>query len=101
MKLTDPQIGEIEKATGVGPLPADIPFMPQLVEAFGDHTFYLSDQGLIVWEWLDGPEAEGLPVVAVKLAGWSDADKTSLSPQAPEVTEMVLSLAPQPDGGEA
>lgn len=101
MKLTDPQIGAIEKTTGVGPLPADIPFMPQLIDAFGEHTFYLSDQGLIIWEWLDGPETEGQPVVAVKLAGWADDDKTTLSPQSPEVTEMVLNLVPRPDPGDA
>lgn len=92
MKLDSDQVGTIRSGVGADPIPDAHAVMPDLVSAFGEHTFYLDQAGLVVWEWLYGPEAEKQPVVAVKLAGWADEKKTTLEPHKPEVTDTVVEL---------
>ncbi len=93
MKLDSDQVGTIRHGVGADPIPNAHAVMPDLVSAFGEHTFYLDQAGLVVWEWLYGPEADNQPVVAVKLAGWADENKTTLEPHDPEVTDTVVDLA--------
>jgi len=94
VKLDINQIGQIESLMGVNPMPEDHPVVKDLNSAFGEHTFYLSEEGLVIWEWLEGPETDGQPVVAVILAGWVDEEKSSLTPHPPKVTELIIPLAP-------
>lgn len=101
MKLTATQIDRIQEVTGVEPVPEQFPPMEELVDFFGDHTFYLSHEGLVIWEWLEGPEADGQPVIAVILAGWTDEEHSTLAPQRPAATDFVIKLAPKPDGSFA
>ena len=94
MKLDINQIGRIESLMGVLPMPDDHPVVGDLNSAFGEHTYYLSEEGLVIWEWLEGPETDGSPVVAVILAGWTDEERSSLSSHQPKVTELIIPLAP-------
>jgi hypothetical protein len=94
VKLDINQIGQIESLMGVKPMPDDHPVVEDLNTAFGEHTFYLSEEGLVIWEWLEGPETDGLPIVAVILAGWTDEEKSSLASHQPRVTELIIPLAP-------
>ncbi len=94
MKLDINQIGRIESLMGINPMPDDHPGMEDFSAAFGEHTFYLSEEGLVIWEWLEGPETDGLPIVAVILAGWVDEKKSSLTSHQPRITEIILPLAP-------
>lgn len=92
MKLSGEQVGTIRTGVGAEPIPETHTVMSDLVSVFGEHTFYLDQSGLVIWEWLYGPEAEKQPVVAVKVAGWSDETKTTLEPHEPEVTDTVVEL---------
>ncbi|MGF1640366.1 MAG: hypothetical protein ACFCUO_05405 [Rhodospirillales bacterium] len=96
MKLDSSQIDQIEVLIGVQPMPENHPVIDDLTAAFGEHTFYLSEEGLVIWEWLEGPDTDGQPVVAVVLAAWIDDEKSSLQTHQPKVTEFVIPLAPIP-----
>ena len=93
MKLTADQIGEIEKRIGALPIPEDNPVMPHLHSNFGEHTYYLSDDGLIVWEALenDGGEA-GVSICPVQLASWVDDEKTRMEPHEPRPIDAVMTI---------
>lgn len=93
MKLNSEQVGTIRTGVGADPIPETHAVMADLLSTFGEHTYYLDQSGLVIWEWLHGPQAEKQPVVAVKLAGWVDDTKTTLQPHDPEVTETVVELA--------
>ncbi|MDX1710451.1 MAG: hypothetical protein R3316_04870 [Rhodovibrionaceae bacterium] len=100
MKFDDTQISTMQDQTGLQPIPDDNPAMEQLKQAFGEHTFYLDEQGLYVWEWIEGPEADGQPVTAVQIATWADEDKTALQPTEPQVVDAVVKLDPDADDEE-
>lgn len=76
------------------PLPETHPMMESLADAFGEHTFFLDNEGLAI------VEAEGEAVdddselgVVVRLARWGDEGRTVLSPQEREVTNLLLTLS--------
>lgn len=98
MKLNAGQISQIEARIGAQPIPDDNPVMPHLHSRFGEHTYYLSDDGLIVWEALDegedkkDGEAE-VSVCPIQLASWTDDDKTSMQPHEPRPIDAVLTLS--------
>jgi len=75
-------------------IPENHPVVGQLSSLFGDHTFFLDANGLNIVE----PSGEGnsgaQKAQVVKLAGWSDDNRTSLAPHEPEVTDVVIVLEP-------
>jgi hypothetical protein len=95
MKLSAQQIENVEKNTGLQPVPDDNPAMPQLKENFGDHTFYLDEQGLYVLETPD--DGEETHATAVQVASWVDEQKTALQPHEPMATEAVVKLTQAED----
>lgn len=79
-------------------IPEEHPVVPQLNSLFGDHTFFLNGSGLNIVE--PAQTADGAPQKGqvVKIAGWQDADRTSLVPHEPEPTDVVVMLdGPGPD----
>ncbi len=93
MKLSTQQIDQIEERIGAQPIPEDNPVMPHLHSSFGEHTYYLSDDGLIVWEALDSKEGDtGVNICPVQLASWVDDDKTQMAPHEPRPIDAVLTL---------
>lgn len=96
MKLTDAQIAELRDLTGAEPLTDAAPALGDLIDAYGDHTFYLARDGLIIWEFVGPDGASGTgehPAVAVLLAGWNDDSRTHLVPQEPRVTDIFVPLS--------
>lgn len=93
MKLNDEQIGHVAAQTGFDPIP-DGELMELLAAHFGDHTFYLSDNGLYIWELQQGTEEPNQAATAVMLAIWSDDTKSSLAPITPNWTSLTVQLAP-------
>ena len=78
---------EFEKAVVV---PDDNPAKAQLTNLFGDHTFFLDSAGLHIIEPSE-PLASNAPAGRViKIAGWTDADYTALSPHHPEATDLIV-----------
>jgi hypothetical protein len=71
-------------------IPDNHPVMPQLSQIFGDHTFFVDNSGLLIVEPAESP---GTPKgQIIKLAAWTDANRSSLAPHEPEVTEVVVAL---------
>jgi hypothetical protein len=90
MKLTGLQMAEIEKEFGMVPVPDDSPATPLLNRHFGDHTFYVADTGLLVWDWNDPDDDR--EAVLVQVATWSDDDKSSLVQHGPKRLDVVVTL---------
>lgn len=97
MKLNIDQTAAVQRQTGADPLPDDNPAMGQLRELFGDHTFYVAEQGLVVPEPTAGEEpAEATgddQVEFLLVAIWAGEDKQSLQPIEPHPTGIQLELA--------
>lgn len=77
-------------------IPDDSPVVPKLTTLFGEHTFFLNREGLHIVEPPQSP-AEEPECQVVKLASRNDAGHTSLAPQHPEVTEVVVVLESEDD----
>lgn len=95
MKLTEDQIAATRDSLGASPLPEDHPALPQLAEAFGAHTFYVDQNGLLIFasaeEIETAPEAD--PVAQPKLiliARWTDESKSKLGAIDPVDTGVTL-----------
>jgi hypothetical protein len=93
MKMKSAQVERTLSQFKARAIPDDHPVVPQLNSLFGDHTFFLDSDGLSVVE----PTAftrsgEALSGTVVKLAIWNDPNLTSLAPQEPELTDIVVEL---------
>lgn len=98
MILSPTQVEAAKAAIGVDPVPADHPAMPQLQQAFGEHTFYLDANGLLVFEPAE-EQAEAQDAARLYLvAAWADENKQQLSPVEPHPTNVVVDLALQGNG---
>ena len=90
MKLSEDQAATVKAQLGADPIPSDEPAVGQLTEAFGDHTFYLDANGLIIFE---ETEDENDAARAVVVAVWADDDKTQLGGIDPHPTDTVVDFA--------
>ena len=64
MKLTSTQIEQTLGQFEAKPIPEDHPMVPQLNEVFGEHTYFVNSDGLIILE----PAGSGLTgVVSAKV----------------------------------
>ncbi|TGY87579.1 hypothetical protein E5163_14175 [Marinicauda algicola] len=87
MKLTEAQAERIKSQFGAEPLPHDEPALDPIKDAFGEHTFYLDANGLVIFEPVeDQPDAARAVVVAV----WTDEKKEQLAGIQPQVTQTVV-----------
>ena len=96
MKLSADQIEQVHDQTGVDPIPDDHLSLPELQDAFGDHTFYLDSDGLHIWEFSEAAGEEGQVIHAVRVASWTNEEKTSLSSHEPQSSVAIVKLAPDP-----
>jgi hypothetical protein len=76
-------------------LPETHPAVPKLNEVFGEHTFFLNEDGLHIVEPIE-PAVEGDHVGTVfRVARWEDDGGTGLLLHEPEPSDIVIDL-----GGE-
>ncbi len=98
MKLTPMQIAATRDSMNATPLPDDHPVMGQLKDAFGEHTFFLDQNGLSVFvEQSEVPEEVELPEGdprLVLIAAWTDENRQALGPIEPVDTGVTLPAAP-------
>lgn len=73
-------------------IPENHPVVGQLNSLFGDHTFFLDAEGLNIVEPTGATDSGSQTGQVVKLASWSDDNRTSLAPHEPELTEVVIVL---------
>ena len=92
MKLTSTQIEQTLGQFEAEPIPEDHPMVPQLNEVFGEHTYFVNSDGLIILE----PAGSGLTGVVsakvVNLGEWSDDASRALELHEPETTDLVVTL---------
>jgi len=92
MKMTAGQIEVVKRTLGAEPVPEDNPAMEQLRTAFGDHSFYASEDGLMVFEPDEDGSAGGDIARLVMVAAWTDDAKNSLAPVEPRRTDITVDL---------
>lgn len=91
MKLETDIRFEIEDQLGLDSIHDDHPAASEFREIFGDHTFFLNEQGLciVVPVEADTPEMGNV----VKVASWSD-DNSHLLIHEPEIMPVIVDLIP-------
>jgi hypothetical protein len=93
MKLTAEQIDSVTSQFEAQAVPQDNRMIAELNNIFGEHTFFLDNNGLHTVEKLAEPEEAGAPIVrVVKLASWTDPDNRTLAAHPPEPTDLVINL---------
>lgn len=99
MKLTsalvERTLGQFEaQSVQAQAVPENHPAMPQLTKVFGDHTFFLDNEGLSIVEPMEAADEDENAQTAqlVKLAHWQDPTRTSLAPHEPQPTDVVVML---------
>lgn len=70
-------------------IPDNHPAMPELNRVFGDHTFFIDGGGLHIVEPTEATQAGAPKGAIVKLASWAGADRKSLTPHEPLLTEVI------------
>jgi hypothetical protein len=95
MKLTAALVEQTLVQFEAEAIPENHPVVPELNRLFGEHTFFLDEDGLNIVEPLEAPEAEAGQEAGqvVRLADWSDAKRSSLVPHEPEPLDVVVLLA--------
>ncbi len=90
MKLNAVQLRKVVEQFGVEAIPEEDPVIPDLKEAFGDHTYFLDANGLNIVEPNVFPENSIGHVV--KVASWSSDEQTELLRHDPEVLPITVDL---------
>ena len=93
MKLTDMQIEQIKDQLGANPVPPVSPTADLLTKHFGDHTFFIDDHGLHIFEMEHIDEGSGPMVVhPVRVASWAGEAKDALVPHDPIVRPATVTI---------
>lgn len=92
MKLASAMVERTLDQLEAEALPDNHPAVPKLNEFFGDHTFFIGEDGLHIVEPTEPGEAGDATGNVVRVARWNDGTRTSLMPQAPEPTDIVINL---------
>ena len=94
MKLANTMVARALDQLDAKVIPDAHPASQELTRRFGDHTFFLDQNGLNIVEPVDTESGEAAGVV-VNLATWSDVEQSSLEVHPPEITDVVVELGPQ------
>jgi hypothetical protein len=97
MKLSPAQVQRVQQQIDGQVIPARHALSPQLQRAFGNHTFFLDSEGLNIVEPSSADRQVGN---VVKLASWADDAHTTLEPNPPESTPVVVQLGSAGTDGE-
>ena len=90
MRLNEVQLKQTLNQMEAEVLPDNHPATAQLIDLFGDHTFFLDQSGLKVLEPAETSASDVQTSQVVSIADWSDATLTSLRPHEPEPTGTVV-----------
>jgi hypothetical protein len=92
MKLNSSQIEQTLHQFEAEAIPAEHPVVPNLERLFGEHTYFLDNNGLNIVEPVDSERQGAARGVIVNLASWVDGQASSLQPHEPERTDLVVDL---------
>jgi hypothetical protein len=96
MKLNDQQIAAVKASVNIDAIDAENPAVPELVKAFGDHTFFVVTEGLFILEEVDNPELPGTPAEFILVAGWANEEKSALQGVRPTPSNTIIDLDTPP-----
>ncbi len=91
MKLTTAHVERTLHQFQAQAIPDSHPSIPELNRVFGEHTFFLDDDGLHIVEPIPTEDGEAAGKV-VKLASWQDPSRTSLAAHTPQPTDVIVEL---------
>lgn len=94
MRLNATQVGAVSAQLGAEPVPDETMTHTNLLNHFGDHTFYIGPEGAYVWEPVAFPKSENPQIEAVQIASWADDERTMLKPEPPEPTGTIVTVQP-------
>ena len=92
MKLTSAQIERTLSQFEAQAIPEGHPLLPRLNELFGDHTFFLDNNGLNIVEPTEPAARRTQAARVVNVADWSDETQSDLAAHEPEPTDAVVEL---------
>jgi hypothetical protein len=92
MRLNATQVKQTLDQMTAQVLPDNHPAVGKLNELFGDHTFFVDEDGLKVLEPTEPMEAEVQTGSVVSLADWNDETFSRLRPHEPAPTGAVVAL---------
>jgi hypothetical protein len=95
MKLTSRQIHETLEQFEAEAIPDDHPAVAELNQVYGEHTFFLDDEGLNIVAAGEPTDGGTQAATVIKLASWADAKRTTLAPHEPQSTDLVVELPPE------
>jgi len=73
-------------------IPDNHPALPELNRMFGDHTFFVDEDGLHIVEPAMCDQDGAQTGQVVRLASWNDPERTSLAVHEPEAVDVVVKL---------
>ncbi len=94
MKLTPAQIEQVRDQIEAERVLEESPLFAEIVDEFGDHTFYLDFDGLYVLELVENPKTVRQMANVAKMATWTDEERTALRPHWQEPTSVFVKLDP-------
>ena len=100
VKQTLDQLEEQTTLRNIQAVPDSNPAVPQLNKIFGEHTFFLANDGLHIVEPAEATPNGTQMGKVVKLASWRDANQTSLAPHKPVPTDIVVILGGEDEATE-
>jgi hypothetical protein len=100
MKLSKTQVRNVVDQLASQVIPSNHPSIPQLERSFGEHTFFLGEDGLHVIERSELDARRADHAYAVRLASW-DSTKTKLMPHPGTVARAVNIGAESADLGNS
>ena len=92
MKLDEAQVKQTLNQINAQVLPDNHPAIGKLSELFGDHTFFVDENGLKVLESPEPREAGAQTGAVISLADWNDKTFSSLIAHEPAPTGDVVVL---------
>ncbi len=94
MKLSALHTAQAARQLDSWVVPETHPANLSLCETFGDHTFFLDSEGLVIAEPSESEDADAAELARiVKLAAWADEARTELAPHPREDTGLLIVLS--------
>jgi hypothetical protein len=94
MKLSTPWVDQTQDQFNVLAVRDNHPAVDTLNQVFGEHTFFVGEEGLHIVEETSAAQPESETHEVVKIASWTDDERTTLAPHEREPVGVVLLTGP-------
>jgi hypothetical protein len=90
MKLSTPWVDQTQDQFNILAVRENHPAVETLNQMFGEHTFFIGEDGLHIVEETSAVQREPEAHEVVKIAAWGDDEKTTLVPHGREPVGVVV-----------